>query len=230
MSSSESFPRPHLLSLPFEIRLDIYSYLNLSGHNIILDNAVDIGLFSIKEGELFCLERNRLDAGILLVNKQLNTELAPMLYSKNRFDFDHPLDVVFAFLGKFRKETRALIREMRIVARIPIHASQSPWRDDSPWGRLCHLLEDRKQSFQLHRLVIYGRYGLSPDDRALVERLVRGAVVEEIVIEARDEEHLGEILGVLGCVFEVRNRSEHGGPRSLWRAVITVHSCRFKSE
>ena len=83
MASSESLSCSLLLSLPFEIRLDTCSYLNLSGHNIILDNAVDIGLLSIKEGELSCLERNRLDAGILLVNKQLNTELAPMLYSKN---------------------------------------------------------------------------------------------------------------------------------------------------
>lgn len=230
MSSSEAPSRSPFLCLPFEIRLDIYSYLNLSGHNIVLDNAVDIGLFSITEGDLFCLERNRLDAGILLVNKQLNTELAPMLYSRNRFDFDHPLDVVFGFLGKFRRETRALIREMRIVAKIPMNTREDPWTDDSPWARFCHLLEDRKQSFQLHCLVIHGKQGPFPNDWALVERLVRGAVVDEIVIEARNEVELGEIIGGLGYIFEVRDRSERGGSRSRWRAVIRVHSCRFKSE
>ncbi|MCJ1462775.1 hypothetical protein MMC07_001378 [Pseudocyphellaria aurata] len=229
MSSSKSLSCSPLLSLPLEIRLDIYSYLNLSGHNIILDNAVDIGLFSIKEGELFCLERNRLDAGILLVNQQLNTELAPMLYSKNRFDFDHPLNVIFGFLGKFRRETRALIREMRIVAKIPVNTSKSPWTDDSPWAQFCHLLEDREQSFQLHRLIIYERYGAFPDDWALVERLVRGAVAKEVVIEASNEKRLGEILGALDRRFEVKDRSEHGEPRSLWQAVITIHSCRVKS-
>lgn len=81
----------------------------------------------------------------------------------------------------------------------------------------CHLLEYRKQSFQLHRLVIHENYGPFPDDEALVEVCAQRCSREdsEIVIEALNEKLLGEILGVFDCLVEASDQSDHGGSFSL---------------
>ncbi|KAK0622405.1 hypothetical protein B0T14DRAFT_563858 [Immersiella caudata] len=72
----------HLLSLPTELRLPIYAEL------LVLDRPITLGTGQYYPDPRYLWTRTKgLDTGILRVNKQINREAMPFLYSNNRFAF-----------------------------------------------------------------------------------------------------------------------------------------------
>lgn len=84
-------PSPSLLTIPLEIRLQIFGYLLSVDEGRICPHARVPYLFIRPKSSSHCHAPNNIFLPALLINRQLYFEMKPILYSENLFYFEHCL-------------------------------------------------------------------------------------------------------------------------------------------
>ena len=137
-------------SLPGEIRNQIWNYLIVSpttDHRLALVGQKNEVHCQIPDTPLHvaCMyeadppyRRFSLSPNLLLISKQFYSEIAPILYGRHIFEFNHSLRVVNAFLECLRPSTRALLRTIWIQD-IKLSISEH-LRLFEPWEEICETL------------------------------------------------------------------------------------------
>ena len=94
-------PTPGLLSIPMEIRLQIFGYLLRVDKGRICPHARLPYLFVRQEHPTYhySFASNNIFLHALLINRQLYFEMKPMFYSENLFYFEHCLTLDPSWLG-----------------------------------------------------------------------------------------------------------------------------------
>lgn len=117
-------PPPSLLTIPLEIRLQIFGYLLRVDNGRICPHARVPYLFIHPDDLLYVYASNDIFLPALRINRQLYFEMKPILYSENLFYFDHCLTLDPFWFGFPQELIAAIGMNIRQIG-FPLHSIES---------------------------------------------------------------------------------------------------------
>lgn len=124
---SQNTPRLSFLTLPVEIRLQVYEFLLLSQADPEQSPSWAVGTTSRKMITLHMIQAphyRTLEPAILYTCTQIHREAASVLYGGNVFNFSEP-EQMFRFMTQIGPVNTAFVRSLDIW--VPYIAELSPW-------------------------------------------------------------------------------------------------------
>ena len=225
---AKTMPRVTLLSLPAEIRLDIYELLLVNHDNptisirteepAVFENKRSLNrrrtTYRIMSGRFracsiktsyHLITESHIYPSILSVNKQIHSEASRVLYSSHIFDFGKNVESVIPFFHDLTPTARSSVKRVNIVQRALPYIKEF---DRCEWRSVCKYISENLELTQLGLGIFGGIPGAQWSHQDLYEK-----TAFEHITEFEGMEWVRQVATIKGLrKLEVKAHMEHCPP------------------